>query len=296
MKNIKLIIVILISSFSMINAQEYHFGIRGGTNFGKIIGPSEEGVEETQSIGSGFHFGIEALYSFNDYFSLGTEINYNQIGSTYHYFGKSYHIFYNEKKVFYNDNVTYDLNISNSYINIPINIFIRPINKIEFKLGGYLGFLISPTANGKLQFGSKFNQILKYNYYSDTKPAPYGYRDGYLAIKNPEDPDNIEANLSTRKVAHAYYQYPIKDYEEEHAYNVMDFGLNAGFNYYINRSLYLGLNAQYGLSDITNDKLDRSLKEVGGNDGSTFGDEAYLIYRKDKDTNLNFQLSLGFRF
>lgn len=296
MKKINIILAILFITISGLNAQEFHFGIRGGTNLGKILGPSEEGVEETQSYSTGFHFGIEALYSFNDYFSLGTELNYNQIGSKYHYHGTSYHIFFENKKVFTNDNVTYDLDISNSYLNIPINIFIRPFKKLELKLGGYMGFLISPTANGKLRFGTKFNQILNYNYYSDAKPPVYPYSDGILIITNPEDPENQNENLATRKVAHAYYQYPTADYDKKHLYNLLDFGLNAGFNYYINNSLYLGINAQYGLSDITNNELDRSLKSIGGNGDTIFGDEDYLIYRDDKDTNLNFQLSLGFRF
>jgi len=280
-------------SFSSIIAQEYHFGIRGGINYGKIIGPSEEGAEETNSFGNGFHFGIEALYSFNDFISIGTEVNYNQVGSKYHYNGESYHIFINKSTVLYNDNVTYDLNISNSYINIPLNIFIKPISKLEFKLGGYIAFLINPTATGKMRFGSKFNQILSYNYYSDAKPSVYGYRDGYLKIKNPIDPDDP---LDTRKVANAYYQFPEKDYKENRLYKVMDYGLNAGINYYINSSLYLGLNLQYGLNDITNNNLDRSLKTLGGNGDNVYEEADYLIYRDDKDINLNFQLSLGFRF
>jgi len=296
MRNIYFVFVALVLGISSINAQEFHFGIRGGTNFGKILGPGEEGVDEKYSYGNGFHFGIEALYSFNDYFSLGTEINYNQIGAKYHYQGKSYHIFDDEKTVLYNDDVEYNLNISNSYITIPLNFFIRPHRKVEFKIGGYLGFLINPTATGKMRFGSKFNQVLNYNYYTDTKPDLYGYRSGYLNIKNPEAPDDPTKNLTTRKVAHAYFQYPTDDYKSGKYYNLLDLGLNAGINYYINSSLYLGLNLQYGLSDITNDKLDRSLKSLGGNGDSVFDGADYLIYRNDKDTNLNFQISLGFRF
>ncbi len=296
MRNIIFVFIVLILGYSSTNAQEFHFGIRGGTNFGKILGPSEEGVDEGHSFGNGFHFGIEALYSLNDYFSVGSEINYNQIGSKYHYKGRSYHIFFNESRVFFNDDVEYNLSLSNSYINIPLNVFIRPFRKLEFKLGGYLGFLINPTASGKMRFGSKFNQVLSYNYYTDTKPEVYRYTGGTLVIKNPETPDDPTKNLSARKVAKAYNQYPIEDYKNEKYFNTLDLGLNVGLNYYINSSLYLGLNLQYGLYDITNDKLDRSLKAIGGDGDTNFTNADYLIYRNDKDTNLNFQLSLGFRF
>ncbi len=296
MRNIILVFIILVFGFSNYSAQEFHFGIRGGTNFGKIQGPSEEGIDENYSFGNGFHFGVEVLYAFNDYLSLGTELSYNQVGSKYHYKGKSYHIFFSEDKVLYNDDVEYNLNISNSYINIPVNVYIKPLRKLEFKLGGYIGFLINPTASGKMRFGTKFNQVLNYNYYTDAKPNPYRYRSGLLYIKNPESPDDPSKNLSTRKVANAYYQYPTEDYKNERYYNVIDLGLNAGINYYINSSLYLGLNLQYGMYDITNDKLDRSLKSLGGNGDSTYDEADYLIYRKDKDTNLNLQISLGFRF
>lgn len=296
MRNIAFVFIVFFIGFSTLDAQEFHFGIRGGVNFGKILGPSEEGVDEGYDFGNGFHFGIEALYSFNDYLSLGTEINYNQVGSKYQYIGRSYHIFIGDKKIFYNDNVKYELSISNSYINIPLNVLIRPIKKLEFKLGGYMAFLINPSASGKMTFGTKFNQVLDYNYYSDTKSEIYGYNSGYLDIKNPESPDDPTTNLSTRKVARAYYQYPDEDFKNDKFYKLLDLGLNTGINYYINSSLYIGLNMQYGLVDITNNKLDRSLKSIGGNGDSTFDEADYLIYRNDKDTNLNFQISLGFRF
>lgn len=295
MKNIKYILILVVFSFSSLVAQEYHFGIRGGTNFGKIVGPSEEGADETHSFSNGFHFGIEALYSFNDYFSLGTEIVYNQIGSKYKYVGPSYHIFTDyDNYILTNDNVEYNLTISNSYINLPINVYFKPIKKLEFKLGGYLGFLISPTANGKMYFGSKFNQTLDYNYYSDKTVSYYTTNYGSIQVITPgEDGDLIR---TTAKVAKAYHQYPLTDYEDDSFYKVMDAGLNFGINYYINSSLYLGLNLQYGLIDITNNNLDRSLKSLTEDGDSYFDETDSFIYRQDKDTNLNLQISLGFRF
>lgn len=295
MKDIKYILLLVVLSFSNLAAQEYHFGIRGGTNFGKFLGPSEEGADESYSYSNGFHFGIEVLYSFNDYVSVGTEILYNQIGSAYKYIGPSYHIFTDyDNYVLTNDHVEYNLTISNSYINLPLNVYLKPIKKLEFKLGGYIGFLINPTANGKMYFGSKFNQTLDYNYYSDKTTSYYNTNYGSIQVKTPgEDGEVIR---STAKVAKAYHQYPSADYKDESFYNVMDAGLNLGLNYYINSSLYIGLNLQYGLLDITNDNLDRSLMSINEDGDSFFDATDSMIYRKDKDTNLNLQISLGFRF
>lgn len=62
-------------------------------NFSTISGPLESEVLESYKINNGFHFGVEGLYSFNDYFSAGAEIQYSQIGAKYKYQGPSYYIF-----------------------------------------------------------------------------------------------------------------------------------------------------------------------------------------------------------
>ena len=283
-------------SYIVSNAQEFHIGIRGGVNLSTVKGPSESGVIEKYSYANGFHFGVEGLYSLNDYFSIGTEILYSQLGANYTYEGPSYYIFFTDGNyLLKSDNVKYNLNISNSYINIPVNIFFRPIKSLELKLGGYMGFLINPTATGKLSFGNKFNQQLKYNYYSDKKPSYYDYAGRLLHIKTYDEEDN-EIIRTTRKTANAYYQFRPEDYENDAFYNVLDYGLNMGANYYINSGLYLGLSLQYGLADITNDKLDRSLKTLEDDGDLYFNNDDHYIFRKDKDTNYNLQLSIGFRF
>jgi len=296
MKDIILVFVaVLITNFSF--SQEYHFGIRGGMNFSTIKGPSEPGAEEKYSFTNGFHFGLEALYSFNDYISIGSGITYSQTGAKYSFRGPSYYIFFDDGNyVLRNNDVKIDLEIINSYIIIPLNIYARPFKKIELKFGGYAGFLINPTASGKLRFGNKFNQILRYNYYSDKKNYYNPYEiNTKLRIKVVDEEGN-EIIKTTNKVAKAYYQYPPEDYKDETFYNVLDYGVNAGVNYYVNSSLFLGVNMQYGLADITNDKLDRSLVNFADDGDLYFDDDDHYIYRHDKDTNFNIQVSIGFRF
>ncbi len=293
--NKKLIFVLFTLFFLKLNAQEYHFGIRGGLNFGKITGTTEGNNLDQHTIKNGFHFGIEALYSFNDFVSLGTEISYNQIGSYYQYKGPSYYIF-SDNHVIYSDNVDVSLSINNSYINIPVNIFIRPVNRLELKLGGYMGILIGSGANGKMKFGTKFNQILKYNYYSDNNEKTYRTTptDKLYISTLSEKGDTIIR--STYKTVTAYSQYPGDDSKKGDLYKVFDFGLNAGISYYFNSSVFMSLNLQYGLMDITNNEMDRSLSKLGGNGDAKFEDDDHFIYRDDIDKNLNLQVSIGFRF
>ncbi|HHH54189.1 MAG TPA: PorT family protein [Bacteroidetes bacterium] len=296
MNKVKFIIFISIINISVLSAQEYHFGIRGGMNFSTIKGPAESGATEKYSFSNGFHFGVEFLYEFNDYFSSGIELAYTQIGANYKYEGPSYYVFPEEGYyVLKSDNSTYTMNIANSYIDLPLNLYFRPIKKLELKVGGYLGFLINPSATGKLSFGNKFNQQLKYNYFSDKKPSIYGYNGGYLRVKTYDD-DGNEVIRETRKVAGAYYQYKSDEYENETYYNILDYGLNFGANYYFNPSLYLGLNLQYGLADITNNKLDRSLSTLIEDGDSYLNNNDKFVYRNDKDVNYNLQVSIGFRF
>lgn len=277
--------------------QEFHFGIRGGLNFSNIAGPlGDTGVVESYKTNNGFHFGIEALYSFNDYFSVGTELQYSQIGAQYKYNGPSYYLFYNDDYyLLKNDNVSYDLNISNSYINIPVNLLIRPIKKFELKLGAYMGFLINPTATGTMQFGEKFNQKLKFNYYSDKKDPTYYDSFGTIYIKTTNE-DNKEEIRSTVQTARAYNQYPADDYKNGSFYKVFDAGVNFGISYFINNSLLVGVNFNYGLLDITNNKLDRNLRTLTDDGDLFFNNDDKLNYKSDFDRNMNLQVSLGFRF
>jgi len=296
MKKYLILILIIVLGVFKAYSQEFHFGIRGGMNFSNFTGPVEPDVVETYKINNGFHFGIEALYSFNDYLSAGAEIQYSQVGSKYKYKGPSYYIFFDDDNyLLKNDDVTYDLNISNSYIYVPLNLLLKPVKKFEIKLGGYFGFLINPAANGIMDFGNKFNQKLKYNYYSD-KDSPNPYTNyGILNIKTV-NADGKEEIRTTKQISRAYNQFPTTDYKNESFYKVFDAGVHFGVNYFINNSLLVGLNLQYGLTDITNNKLDRSLKILEADEDLFFNNDDKLIYKDDFDRNLNLSVSLGFRF
>lgn len=284
-----LIIIVLVQA-ALLSAQDYHFGIRAGLSYSKFLGPSEPDVTETFDINGGFHFGIVGMMDFNDYFSLGVEILYNQSGTKYLYEGESYYRMNVGEVDFLRDNLIYNLEITNSYINVPVLIHFKPIKKLELIAGAYMGFLVNPVAGGKYEFGNRFRQYPEFNYYSDKAGSgPYGSQYEILNVKVPQ-PDGTVEIAQIYKTPGAYYQYTSDQFNDTTGtyFNWFDLGLTGGIQYFINRSLYAGIRAEYGLLDITNNRLDRSLKDVT--------EDGNFILRDDKDTNINFQVSLGFRF
>jgi hypothetical protein len=279
--------VLFLSSLT-VYGQDFHFGIRAGLNYATFRGPAETDVVEQFDLNNGFHFGVVGMLRFNDYFALGTEILYNQMGTKYRYEGPSYYRFNVGDVDFLYENIKLNLDVSNSYINLPVLIHFNPIKKLELVAGGYMGFLVNPVAGGRLEFGSKFYQNLEYNYYNDTAGSvPFGSQTINVKVPQPDGTDEITVIYKT---VGAYYQYTSEQVNDDTGkyYNWFDLGLTGGITYFINRSLYAGVRAEYGLLDVTDNDLDRSLKSVD--------DEGNFILRNDKDTNLSFAVSLGFRF
>lgn len=289
MRNIKFLVA-FIFLFGIVQSygQDFHFGIRAGLNYATFRGPMETEVTEEFSLNNGFHFGVVGVLRFNDYFALGTEILYNQLGTKYNYEGISYYRFNVGEVDYLYDDISLNLDVSNSYINIPVLMHINPIKKLEFVLGGYMGFLVNPVAGGRLEFGSKFYQNLEYNYYNDTAGSvPYG--SSTISVKVPQ-PDGTDEITAIYKTVGAYYQYDSESFNDDTGkyYNWFDLGLTGGITYFINSSLYAAVRAEYGLLDVTDNDLDRSLKAVD--------EDGNFILRDDYDTNLSFAVSLGFRF
>ena len=70
--------------------------------------------------------------------------------------------------------------------------------------------------------------------------------------------------------------------------NFLDFGLTAGFHYFLNKGFFVGLTFDYGIPDLTNNDVDFSLKELNPDNSFKFSD--------DKDSHFGIQASFGFRF
>ncbi len=281
----KLIIILLCFSAFGANAQSQKIGVRAGLNQSWLSGPLE--VNETMTRSGGFHFGLNYSYYFNDFFGLRFEIVYNQKGVTQQYLGDAYYILRkgDERLVDYGD-TDYLLSISNGYLSIPVSasLYVRP--KIEIFGGASIDFLISPTARGRIDYESNdfpegifFTQSLDYNYYNDEAARANIFNNASIALIVEEEP------LPIPRVIGGYYFFDDKD---GNRFRPVDFNVHAGLNYFLNTGFFVGATLHYGLTDVTRDQMDVSLREL--NPDNSF------IFRQDKDHQLSLQFSLGFRF
>ena len=276
--------LIFLFFFNAAQSQDLDFGIRAGLNYSKFRGPSENGLESF-SLDGGFHFGFNIRYNFSKYFALQSEFIYSQHGSGYDFKGIGPYVFpttpVGRQTVI--DSSLINLSISNAYISFPITAHFRPIDRWEFYAGAYIGFLVSPVANGKWIFGEidadhAFEQRQDYNYSKD-EVGEFNIFSNTIAIivdgANVDLPGNVGA----------YYSFEEKDGS---LFNSMDIGLAGGVNYFLNRGIYLGLRLDWGMRDLTNERMDISRTQLN-EDGS-------FITRDDKDTHLGFNISMGFKF
>lgn len=281
-----LIIVFLSLSWcSYTNAQS--FGIRAGLNYTKFSSPLETGVNEKYSLTNGFHFGVNYAYKFNNILSLKGELLYTQIGTKYNYDGASYYkLPYKNAFIFKKGNSVIDMEVSNAYISIPITFQWQASKKFELYGGGYFSFLIGPKGNGTLEFVNNvdslfFRQSLIHSYYKDVA--------GGIATSNIGPSvwvDGIVVTLA--RDAGAYYNY-LENEKVGDLYKVFDMGLIGGVNYFVNKGFYIGLRYNYGLRDVTNDKVEFLRK--------TYDEENNLDIRANRFTrNVGYEVSLGFRF
>jgi hypothetical protein len=268
------------------SGQEYNIGVRAGQNYSTTRGVAETGEELGYS--GGFHFGINFSYNFLDNFALRTEFLYIQNGYKQNYIGDSYYMIrLNDGGVtFENGNLDMSLENSNAFLQIPITGHLRLTRKWEIFGGVYVGMLIGPTGRGRLSFESTdnpddifFNQSLDFAYYGDEagEIITFGNRPAIILVEGND--------VVMPKVVGAYYQYLNKD---GNLFNFLDAGVSAGFAYYFNRGFYLSMKGDFGLLDMTNNRMDRSLRMLNPDNS--------LFLRNDKDAHLGIQVSFGFKF
>jgi hypothetical protein len=272
------------------------FGIRAGLNYTKFSGPTEAGVGEKFSISNGFHFGVNYAYKLTDVISIKTELLYTQVGSGYDYNGESFYkiplssslstgvpnaYLYEKGKTEIN------MKISNAYISIPIVAQYEIHPDWEISAGIYGSVLIGPRGNGTLRFNSTnnpekifFKQSLIHNYNSDDPGGSSGFTGPWVFVNDARTPIARDAG--------AYYNYLSTEHEGK-LYKPFDFGLTGGVSYFVNKGLFIGFRYDFGLLDITNNKVDayrKNYDEVNNR----------FIFSKDFDRNTGFQVSFGFRF
>lgn len=285
-----LLLAILIFPLALIG-QGSKIGVRAGLNFSQFQGPLEQG--ESFSLSNGFHFGINYSYYLSKYFGFRGEIVYNQKGNTQNYEGDAFYILRRnaERIVDFGTVLEYTLEDSNAYISLPLSATVQLTNKIELYGGVSLDFLIGPRGVGVLDYistedpaGIFFIQSFDNNYYTDEAAAASFFSNTTTALIVDGD------RLDIPRIAAAYYFF---DEKLANKYKTFDIGLQGGFNYFINKGFYVGANFYYGLRDVSNNRIDVSLREL--NPFTNFSDDSY-VRRSDRDTQLSLQVSIGFRF
>ncbi len=274
-------------------AQDLRLGFQAGLNFNHLSGPLEKDgtgrILEEMTTNSGFQIGAVANYPLLDFLGLRGELLFTQLGGRYRYHGQSFLHMPTEsgKSVLLTGNKTLTLNINNAYFYLPLSVYIKPIKQVELSAGAGLGFLIASTAVGQLRFGgiTEGGQVLDtlevsliYNYLKDQTGNSNESIQQMLIL------DGESVAIPTRAGAYWLQARP----EQGAAFNRWDFSLHAAIKLYLGQSLYLGGKIQYGLSDVSNDAFDYARYRPDA-DGQP-------IPRADKDTQLSYQIQVGFNF
>ena len=286
-----LTILFLSFVFSM-TAQDISFGFRTGLNFNQIKGDSEtDGTTELEEYTSntGFHVGATFTWKITELMGLRGELVYNQKGGRRSYDGPSYLVLTatNGDRIVTTGNRSQNLNLTSSFINIPIMGYVKPIPQVEVFGGVDLGFLVAATVFGEVnytdgRFGGASIEDFRFevdgNYLSDDP--------GEAFFSNPPETVSIGNNLTAEIPSSAGVYYEFSE-DMGNLYKVIDLGLVGGISVYLNGSLFVSARLNYGLTDITKEAADVSLKSKNNDQ---------FITLDDRDRNFSIQASIGFSF
>ena len=295
MKNLFLVCLLVFVGLNVtLNAQGFGTIFRAGLNVSSFGGDRLTTADgrniETYNTSTGFHIGAGARYKF-DYegkYGASLELLYSLKGGLITFEGDSYYIFRNSQGAVIRSFGTRRqvVDVSNSYIEFPVNFFAK-VGKLEFHAGAYAGFRLRSIANGEYRFTSStpsnvnFSVILDQNFTRDKLPD--------YSVPFPTD------QVQTLQVAGEFFQIPRTQgayFEHEvingPLYRSIDIGLLGGISYYLTDGLFLGLRAQYGLSDVTRNDMHINLNRLNENN--------QLLFRDEVQRNLILQISVGFAF
>lgn len=290
----KLALLLCLCSFTLMLSAQHRFGVRAGINYSRFSGELE--INESYSFASGFHFGFNYTYQFTPVIGLRAELLYLQKGT---------------KRDFEDDNafnvvipistprfveegkVDFFINYSHTYFSIPITAMIQVTPKLELFGGVSVDMMFGPAGAGTMYFESidRPDQIrYEIQYDHNYKKDQAGGLPNAL-FSNPQFTSliiNGEAEDIVR-IRGAYFDNTAAELQQlGKKFNFWNSSVILGFNVFVNRGFYIGLRGELGLTDVTNDRMDFSLKELDG--------ENNLIPRADRDITQNLSLSFGFRF
>lgn len=289
-------IIFLSMLFSIpIFSQEIGYGFKAGLSFSSIrtsdFEKDADGNElEQYENNTGFHVAGAFSWKATDLMGVRLELMFSQKGARYTYDGPSYYTFISDmdQSIYSSGNRKQFLNLTNSYIDIPIMGYAKIGKVLEFSLGVNAGFLVASTATGELVYtggvtstGSAapdFRYDLDYRYGSDDpREADFDTPPTTVTINGGVVPFPRSAG--------AYYE---KTNDDGRLYQFFEFAALAGISIYLNEGLYVGGRLHYSLIDITKKDVDVALNGLDGDNN--------FVTRDDDDRSLILQASVGFSF
>lgn len=290
---LKCVFTLLLAVTSLSMQAQLRYGFKTGLNFATIKGDSELGtggaaLENWKNV-TGFHIGIALGYPVTDHFGVRGEFTYSKKGAKYTFDGPSYKFFRNNATTkFTTGNARYLINITNSYIDIPVMAYGR-FGDFEISGGLYGAIMVQSVGEGALTYSNAISSVPPNNPVAELKVnLSHNYRRDDPGEGEAGEVVSVQvdaAKFDVPKTQGAYF-----DYTEDRGslYNSFDYGLVGGISYYLSRALYAGVRVQYGLADLTRNEADLSR--------ATLNDDLTPVYRDDKDRNFVIQASVGFSF
>ncbi len=280
--------ILLISSLGLQAQDRLSYGIKAGLNFSTITGEKESDTQglvlEKGGFVTGFHVGaIFDIYILEDKFGVAPELLFSQKGGKYRYDGPGFLPIETTTGTLSTVGTRKDvISVVNSYINIPVMFYYKPLERLKVSAGFDLGFLIASSGNGETQFfwrdTNGENQVLTleidYNYYRDKAGEASSDDINTLTFNN---------NSSSIEYPTAIGAYFFESEKDGNFYNVFDLGLDLDVTVFVTKGISLGVRMNYGLLDVSNNNYDFSKVNPS-------------ISRSDSDKNLSFQAALAFNF
>lgn len=309
MKLIQYLLVLVFCQFTLLATAQIGSTFRVGLTFPRFMGDSEVGpdgvdLEEFTSF-TGFHVSGGVVFKMLDHYGLKAELMYTQKGSRYRYEGPSTYIFTTTTSGNYAyavGNRTINNRITNSYLELPVTAYMK-YGKFELNAGAHIGFLVSSKGVGDFQFNGisgvdntnvEISSLITHNYNSDNLESAaeiLTFQEEFYKIIEVDGQDVV---LLTEETAYAQFTdvdgtvYGTEDARlEEKMFRGIDYGIHAGFSYYLSEGLFIGITAEYGLRDVTNPYFEYSLSE---------SQQLERVPRSDFDRNFVIMGSVGFGF
>jgi opacity protein-like surface antigen len=206
MKKIILTSIMLCSVFAF--SQDIKFGAKVGLNLSNLRGDYPAAVNEHNSK-IGFHIGGFAQYEINDKFTLQPELLFSTQGNTY------------GNKTYYGGGTYYDgaeYNLKLNYLNLPIILKYKIIEKLSIEIGPQIGYLMSAKT--------------KVDVTEDSRDPSQNY--------------SVEIDMLNDGV----YNFGGTTVQSKASANRLDFSLNLGASYDITEKIFIEGRYNLGLSNV----------------------------------------------